>query len=325
MNVLVEAINRWSTSWADAMWAVAWQSAVIVAIVALVSWALRWQAPALRYWLWVVLAAKLLLMPLWRVELTTPSWLVDGERHLPRATSVAGAELPDTSSASVNMPAVERIAHHSTATAPVVASRQVTATWGTWLFGIWVAVIVLEIVRVARQYRALRRLLKDSREVDRSVAILVGQCAEAIGLHRPPTVRQIGVDGSPMVCGVCKPVLVLPEQLTDDFDYDALRQIVLHELAHLKRRDLLTVWVLHAMRTVYWFHPASHWIAYRAGLDRELACDQMAMTHSGVSVVAYAHTLIDAAGRAAQPMVLNAAIAARLDGGAAIRFESHSK
>jgi beta-lactamase regulating signal transducer with metallopeptidase domain len=122
-----------------------------------------------------------------------------------------------------------------------------------------------------------------------------------------------------MVCGVIKQVLLLPQALAEDIDSSALRQIVFHELAHLKRRDLLTVWILHAMRTVYWFHPAVHWVTYRAGLDRELACDHLALTHSGVSVAAYAHTLIDAAGRAAQPMVLNAAVAAGLDGGASIK------
>jgi len=82
----------------------------------------------------------------------------------------------------------------------------------------------------------------------------------------------------------------------------------------LQRRDLLTVWVIHLMRTVYWFNPVAHWVAYRAGLERELACDRLAMVNSGASAAAYAHTLIDAASGRSQPLVLNAAVAARLTG-----------
>ena len=117
-----------------------------------------------------------------------------------------------------------------------------------------------------------------------------------------------------MVCGLRRATLVLPASLVEEIDRPALRQIVLHELAHLQRRDLLTVWVIHVMRTVYWFNPVAHWVAYRAGLERELACDRLAMVYGGVSAATYAHTLIDAAGRKSQPLVLNAAGTARLTG-----------
>ena len=144
--------------------------------------------------------------------------------------------------------------------------------------------------------------------------IVVEQCAARLGLKRLPTVRVVKGEGSPMVCGMRRATLVLPAALVDEVDRPALRQIVLHELAHLQRRDLLTVWVIHMMRTVYWFNPVAHWVAYRAGLERELACDRLAMLSSGASAAAYALTLIDAASVRSQPLVLNAAVAARLTG-----------
>jgi bla regulator protein blaR1 len=319
MALLIEQLNQWSEPWAGAMWAVAWQSVMLIGLVAAACWMLRWQSPALRHWLWLILAAKLLVLPFWRMELPAPAWLgsapsiATATATIEEPSAPPGAETSEASSVSPTSLA------QPPSLSPATDVALSAASWTTWLLLVWLAVVLFEVFRVGVQYVRLRRLLIVSRTAEPYVHKLVGQCARSIGLAQPPDVRHASADGSPMVCGVFKPVLLLPETLAADIDSDALRQIVFHELAHLKRRDLLTVWILHAMRTVYWFHPAVHWVAYRAGLDRELACDQMALTHSGVSVAAYAHTLIDAAGRAAQPMVLNAAVAARLDGGAPLQ------
>jgi bla regulator protein BlaR1 len=321
MVTLIEQLNRWSAAWAEATWAVVWQSMILIGLVAAICWMLRWQSPALRYWLWLILAAKLLVMPFWRMELPLPAWfgaepagaaVVELAGSAPALEGVASASVP----AQLHEPADVR----SSAPAESVSIIS-TVEWATWVLLAWLAVVVFEIVRVVVQYVRLRGLLNASQPAEAHVQTLVAQCSRSMGLSYLPEVRQVSIEGSPLVCGVFKQLLLLPQALAKEIDSDALRQIVFHELAHLKRRDLLTVWVLHAMRTVYWFHPAVHWVAYRAGLDRELACDHLALTHSGVSVAAYAHTLIDAAGRAAQPMVLNAAVAAGLDGGVPLQAQ----
>ena len=313
--MLIEQLNRWSAPWAEAMWAVAWQSVILIGLVAAVCWVLRWQSPGLRYWLWLILAAKLLAMPFWRMELPTSTWLGTAPAVATTPATIEAASAPSAAATSAVSSVSPASPEQRPSPSPATDAVLPAATWITWLLLVWLAVVLFEVVRTCVQYMRLRRLLNASRTAEPYVHKLVGQCARSIGLSQPPDIRHVSVDGSPMVCGVFKPVLLLPAKLAEDIDSDALRQIVFHELAHLKRRDLLTVWILHAMRTVYWFHPAVHWVAYRAGLDRELACDQLALMHSGVSVAAYAHTLIDVAGRAAQPMVLNAAVAARFDGG----------
>ena len=212
--------------------------------------------------------------------------------------------------------------------------------------------MAFEVARTGWQFRGLRRLLAGSCAAEPAVEIVVEQCAARLGLARLPAVRVVQGEGSPMVCGLRRATLVLPaaltgaplprgERLGEGFSgsklgseregmessgipplappfeggvKSSLRQIVLHELAHLQRRDLLTVWVIHLMRTVYWFNPVAHWVAYRAGLERELACDRLAMLNSGASAAAYALTLIDAASGRSQPLVLNAAAVARLTG-----------
>jgi beta-lactamase regulating signal transducer with metallopeptidase domain len=68
--------------------------------------------------------------------------------------------------------------------------------------------------------------------------------------------------------------------------------VLAHELAHLKRRDLIWGWLPEVARLVYWFHPVAHWTVRQVRLERELACDQVVMVALGHSAPAYAETLV---------------------------------
>ena len=69
-------------------------------------------------------------------------------------------------------------------------------------------------------------------------------------------------------------------------------------------------------RIVYFFHPVAHGMAYRLRLERELACDQIALMHTGRDARAYAETLVQVVSRQSEPVALRTAVgAARIDGG----------
>ncbi len=312
MYTLIESLNGHAAPWMNVMASVLWQSALLAAGVAAVCWAFRRQSPALRYWIWLALAGKLLLLPLWSIDVPLPAM-----QSPPASPAVSSP--PDATVAW--SPALAELPPPSAATAPrSIQSRPSlqwfeAVTWQAWLLSIWALVVVGKVGRTAWQYFRLRAVLVHAAVADGAVIDLVRECSHILGLRTPPAVKQTDVDGSPLVCGLVRPVMLLPESHAERFDKPALRQVVLHELAHLRRFDLLTILVFYAMRVLYWFHPAAYWIVYRAGLERELACDQLAMRHSGASPAAYARTLINAAGRSSQPMALTAAGAARLDGG----------
>ena len=318
---MIDQLNHWSAVWAHAMGNIAWQSALLAVAVVAICWLLRHESPGLRYFLWLALSLKLLLLPLWSVQLAAPAWLNAPARAEPTLdrTPISGLVASATSQPTVTLPtptiAQQPLTESSINLPPASLWQSLSSlTLAAWLLLLWATVILIALARIVWQFRSLRRLLATTAGAGEAERIVVEQCAARLGLKRLPTVRVAEGEGSPMVCGVRRTTLVLPAALVEEIDRPALRQIVLHELAHLQRRDLLTVWAIHLMRTVYWFNPVAHWIAYRAGLERELACDRLAMVNSGVSVATYAHTLIDAAGRKTQPLVLNAAVTARLTG-----------
>lgn len=67
----VETINAWSQSWADLVGALLWQSTMWVLVVATVAVTMRRASPRLLFWLWQLVAIKLLLMPFWTFAATT--------------------------------------------------------------------------------------------------------------------------------------------------------------------------------------------------------------------------------------------------------------
>jgi beta-lactamase regulating signal transducer with metallopeptidase domain len=179
-------------------------------------------------------------------------------------------------------------------------------TWQSWLLLLWLAIVFWQVTRLAVQRIQLSRLLRRAMPADSGVARAVDDAAEKLRLRQQPTTVFTDVDCSPFVCGLCRPVLVLPRSVAASLSPDQLRQVLLHELAHVKRHDLVWSWLPEIARSIYFFHPIIHWVSYRIRLERELACDQLAMTASGTTAADYAATLVQVVSHTSQPVVLKA-------------------
>jgi beta-lactamase regulating signal transducer with metallopeptidase domain len=183
---------------------------------------------------------------------------------------------------------------------------------------VWLAVVLGQIGRLVQQRIRLGGLLHRAiPATEPELIALLGQISRQLGLRRTPAVVMTGNDCSPFVCGLFRPILVLPTELLGALDSAQLRQVLLHELAHVKRRDLLWGWIPEIVRMIYFFNPVAYWVAYRIRLERELACDQLAMALSGHGAAEYAETLVQVVSHASMPSALKAAAAstAALDGG----------
>ncbi|NOZ39026.1 MAG: M56 family metallopeptidase [Planctomycetes bacterium] len=313
MNQFFEISNAASTLLIDRSATFLWQSTVLVLLVALAAMLLRRASPAVRFWLWQIVALKLLLLPFWLVDVPLPARFAS--KPPPTVTNTA-IELPSPAPTPTDAPT--KTSAPSLAISPPQTANPSSLgpqiKWQTGLLAVWLTVVAYQIARVLAQRKSLRRLLHQAQPAKNQEALVV-ECAAALGLPRPPTTQQIDADVSPFVCGVWQPILVLPKSLVDSATPTRLRQIVLHELAHIRRRDLLWCWIPTVMQLVYWFHPAAHWVAYRIKLERELACDQLAIQHSNSSASDYADTLVDVVSHNAARIAAHAALSAQFAGG----------
>jgi bla regulator protein BlaR1 len=106
---------------------------------------------------------------------------------------------------------------------------------------------------------------------------LLEECKEASGLRDPVVLLESGRVSSPCLVGLFRPALVLPEGLWKELSPNELRLILLHELAHLRRRDLALNWVLAMVGIFHWFNPVVWVVTKKFRADREEACDACAL------------------------------------------------
>jgi len=93
--------------------------------------------------------------------------------------------------------------------------------------------------------------------------------------------------------GFRRPAMVLPAA-ADAWPPENVRSVVLHEMAHVKRRDTISELAAQLATALYWFHPLVWWVVHRLRVERERACDDVVLT-SGSRPSDYASQLLDVA------------------------------
>jgi bla regulator protein blaR1 len=318
MTPFIESLNHLAEAWARLIWAVTWQSTLLVVVFAMATLAMRRSSPSLRYWAWQIAAIKLLVMPLWGVSI-----LIQGTFLSDAKVDSRGGPLARSYGALGGQPPVWRNGIDSNAAGPIFPGEEPERwsrvwlgplDWRAWLMIGWGLVIVGQVAAIAYQRKRMKELLKQAEPAaDPRLLALLADLSGRTGLGRQPDIL-LGGD-APFVCGHVRPTLVLPRALAGALDAGPLRMVLLHELAHIKRRDLWWEWIPAITRLLYFFHPAAHYIAYCTCLERELACDQAAMVLTGQTAAGYASTLIEVVSWSSQPPALRAALAsARFDG-----------
>jgi beta-lactamase regulating signal transducer with metallopeptidase domain len=246
---------------------------------------LRRARPALLSILWLIVLLKFLVPVGPRTDLSLSSAI---DRALPGEAApppVGVAPLP----AAVPAPGAVRAepAGRSLISAGLVAA--------------YLAGLVLVLTRRVSQVRATRRRVAGLPLADVEITGALERAAAILGLRRPPPVRIDRDAAGPYLVGVHRPILVLPAWLGPSSP--AWWAAVLHELAHVKRRDPLLAAFEVAATTVFWFWPPALWARRRLDRSREMACDEWALARGPLGARDYAGFLLEIAthrGRAAQ-------------------------
>jgi TonB family protein len=112
---------------------------------------------------------------------------------------------------------------------------------------------------------------------------------------------------TPLTCGAWRPLILLPANATD-WDHLRFRAVLLHESAHVLRRDCLAKYIAQASRALLWWNPLAWVMAARLNREQEFACDDVVLS-AGVSADFYANVLLDVARECSNPLVLGCAMA----------------
>lgn len=162
----------------------------------------------------------------------------------------------------------------------------------TVLLLIWGAVAFAILASLAGAAIALRRIVLRSQPVtDEKWLAILWEVSDRFGLSEPPALLRSDATQMPFACGVLHPTIVLPSE-SDEWTLERRRAVMLHELAHVTRHDLLGHTLGRVVSAFYWFHPLVWTAAKRLRSESERACDDLALA-CGTVPSDYAEHLLD--------------------------------
>ncbi|MEM1127019.1 MAG: M56 family metallopeptidase [Bacteroidota bacterium] len=287
------------------------KGALILSAAGLVAYLLRASDAATRFMVWATAVAGVVLLPVLAtlvpsVPVPLPDFLnatvVDTPTApAPSLTVTPSPEAPVTTwtAPAAPRPPVEPM--------PVVAPAP-TAWWAAplhWLSGlslasllliVWLTGLVAVAVRMLVAYLGVDLMVRRSARVDEDDwHLLAEDAAQALGVERQVRLRWSSWTAVPLCVGLRRPTIVLPLD-AHTWSPERRRVVLLHEMAHIKRRDSLTQLLAHVACAVHWPNPLV-WVAARQlQMERECACDD-AVLRAGTRPTDYAATLLDTARR----------------------------
>ncbi len=146
----------------------------------------------------------------------------------------------------------------------------VAAVWALGVLGVagWV---------MGSQWVLGRWVSRQAAEPDARLARLFDTCSQRMGLERQVDLVELPCITTAAVSGWLRPVVLVPANLQATHSVDEIRGIFLHELAHVKRWDVLWSWFGLAACALHWFNPLAWMALRRFHADREIDCDRMAL------------------------------------------------
>jgi beta-lactamase regulating signal transducer with metallopeptidase domain len=141
----------------------------------------------------------------------------------------------------------------------------------------------------------VKRILAQAQEANALMKGILGYCCTCMGVGRKVHLRVSADATSPMVCGLLRPVILVPHSLAVSLGSRHLRSVLLHELAHIKRGDLGLNLVQTLLQIAYFYNPLLWLVNSVIRTVREQAVDENVLLTVGEKAPWYPETLTNVA------------------------------
>ena len=286
MNSLIETLNHSGETFLDFAWPIAWQSGLLIAALLAFDFLFRRQVRAsVRYAVWLVVLVKLIVPPTLALP-TSPAW------WLLRQPPVIQIQ-PQMQNYTVSYDD-DSLSPASLNSLPAYVPPKPAMTCAAWLLVLSAATSTGLLAWLLIRWWQITRRVSCAKTSERLTAI-AAQARLLAGVRARPPVKLTADTMSPAVCGLFRPAILIPQTLAENFSDEQLRAVLLHELIHLRRRDVWLNFLQSLLQIVYWWHPLV-WLANaRIRRVREEAVDDAVMLALAGGAEAYAPTLLQVA------------------------------
>ena len=266
-----------------------WEGLALTALIGAVVWRLPRANAASRFLVWWLTLAVVVALPLvnllqWRPEAKAPEGGVGAPELNARADTSAARVKPvappsaaaPPSAVASGAPAASKLA--MSASWPGPSALAGLLRWSRTALIVWLAGSLALLARVAWSWVHLARLKRKSFGASADENARFERCAARLHLRRSCRLAVSADVTAPVLAGLGAPMVLLPRKLFGEFSESEREQVMLHELAHLRRWDDWTNLAERLLGAVFFFHPAVRWLGRQLRLEREIACDDWVLT-----------------------------------------------
>lgn len=275
-------------------WDHLWQLTVVIVVVGGLARLFCRDRPRLAYALWMLVVLKALAPPVWSSPTGVFSWFLasGGATRSDDVGSAVGAPTI-TPGAAVVLDGGRR---------PTLAAKPASDDGDLGLDKVQVEIAMLSVwlsgslfcaaFVMGRQIACSALIRRSSAAADESHESALAELSRRLGVKRTVrllvTSRPIG----PVVFGLLRPTILLPEPLLSGSTGKQIELVMAHELVHVRRGDILAGKLQLVAQLIWWFHPLVWWANREANRERERCCDEEVVSGLGCKPALYARTLL---------------------------------
>ncbi len=261
--------------WTTTMWNTCWQGSLVVLAVWLICQVIPSMPARCRCWLWRLAILKFIVVLLLPTLVNLPLL------PAPPVTDPIPEVAVQVVTPQVPVSPIEQVEFRPGREVELPRLRAILAF--LWIIGVGWSLACLLV-----SWQGVRRLRKQSLVIETTPLIeQMAIQARLYGLRTSPALLETEGDGSPMLIGILRPAIVVPGGTLRKLSPAELAMVLGHELAHIRRADLLWRLAAAAVRTVFFFHPLVWLSQRRLNLSQEVAADELAILRQLGDPVSY--------------------------------------
>jgi beta-lactamase regulating signal transducer with metallopeptidase domain len=313
MNAVLEPINSTGKAFVEFAGPMLIQSSVLILILLAVDLLLRKKVRAvLRYWMWMLVLIKLCLPTSLSVPMSFGYWFGNKLVYAPAEQAVEEPPPVETSTTIAPLltdlhirpappmpasPVAEPVVEEAESMQPPAhpAESVASLSWQGAAFLAWLVIAAAMALLLLQRALFVRGLVAQAKAANRRMSDILKLCRADMRVSTKVDLKVSANATSPAVCGLFRPVILVPENLALSLDADRLRTVLVHELAHIKRGDLWVNLAQTFLQIVYFYNPLL-WLANAMiRRVREQAVDEAVLVAMGRNAQQYPQTLVDVA------------------------------
>ncbi len=296
INTCITGLNNIGQGFCDYAAGIFIQVSVLIVLLLIIDFLLRKRVRAVfRYCLWMLVLVKLVLPASFTLPTGIGYWLGD---YFPSEVSIANfvPQIKEVVPVAINIPQ-----EYIFLETPIMNETEATGVeleaicWQGLVFSGWLVGMLVLLALLVRRICFVRGLIAQSRPANERLLEMLDECRCRIGIRQYIELRLSGNKLSPAVCGLFKPIILMPATLPKKLSREKLKAVLIHELAHIKRGDGWVNLLQTMLQIVYFYNPLV-WIANAmVRRVREQAVDEMVLVTLRPETKSYSNMLIDIA------------------------------